>query len=53
MTTDLFDNVAACLTIALILAAIWYCWSHGLLAKFRKDFHDALDEAGGPPESPA
>jgi hypothetical protein len=54
MTTDLLCNVAGWLAFASALAIVWYFWAHpGLLAKFRKDFQDALDEGRGPPESPA
>jgi hypothetical protein len=54
MTADFFYNVAGLLTIASRLTIAWYFWTHpGLLAKFRKDFQDALDEGRGPPESPA
>jgi hypothetical protein len=53
MPADIFYNVAGWLAIALAVAAVRYFVRSGLAAKFRKDFHDAFDEAGGPPESPA
>jgi hypothetical protein len=53
MSADVFYNAAGWLAIALAVAAAWYFVRSGLAAKFRKDFHDALDEGGGPPESPA
>jgi hypothetical protein len=54
MTADVFYTVAEWLTVALAVAVVGYVWTHPeLLAKLRKHFHDALDEAGGPPESHA
>ena len=42
------------LVLAVVLLVVWYVWAHPeLLAKFKKEFQDALGEGGGPPESPA
>jgi hypothetical protein len=54
MTADLSYNIAGLLIIVAAVAIIYQFWTcPSLLAKFRKDFQDALDDGRGPPESSA
>ena len=51
---DDFYNAAGLLTIASVAAIVAYVLAHpGLLAEFGRRFREAMDEGGGPPESPA
>jgi hypothetical protein len=54
MTVNAFYNVAGLLAIGSAAAILTYALAHPrLLAEFRRQFWEAMDEGGGPPGSPA